>query len=354
MNMRKEILLFAAFILMLGCQNNATTNVVTNDPNIHRVIALEQINTTQYTYLLANENGAEIWLALPLTNIKIGETYYYVNEMLMNNFASKELGRTFEKVYFIQGLFTEPPKKVNEGSAVNSNPKPLPQNHPQINMQKEIAAAAPVEMNANMHKGIALEKMNTTQYTYLLLNENGVKNWLALPLTDIKIGETYYYANEMLMTNFESKELKRTFEKVLFVPGIATKQNLTNQEQGNAKSSETKSKNMQPVPEKINVKIVPAKQGVSVAQLFSNKENFAGKKVVVKGKVTKFNGEIMGRNWIHIQDGTEHNGQFDLTITSQQEVKTGDVITFEGVISLNKDFGSGYRYDLILEDAIVK
>lgn len=81
--------------------------------------------------------------------------------------------------------------------------------------------AAPA--NSNMHNGIALEKINTSQYTYLLLNENGVKTWLAFPLSDVKIGETYYYAGEMLMTNFESKELKRVFEKVYFVQGVTTR-----------------------------------------------------------------------------------------------------------------------------------
>ncbi len=232
--MRKVFIIIGMIITIFSCQQNSNSTIASTDPNIHMGVALEKINTSQYTYLLVNENGVETWLAFPLAEVKIGETYYYVNEMLMNNFVSKELGRTFEKVYFISEVFTELPTKVNGGNTVHSNPQPLPPNHPQINQQSsqqqmlqnknittapEIAAPA----NSNMHNGIALEKINTSQYTYLLLNENGVKTWLAFPLSDVKIGETYYYAGEMLMTNFESKELKRVFEKVYFVQGVTTR-----------------------------------------------------------------------------------------------------------------------------------
>jgi hypothetical protein len=61
----------------------------------------------------------------------------------------------------------------------------------------------------------------------------------------------------------------------------------------------------------------------------------------------------MGKNWVHIQDGTEYNGQYDLTITTQEKVNVGDVVVFEGIISLNKDFGFGYAYDILMENAKV-
>jgi hypothetical protein len=60
---------------------------------------------------------------------------------------------------------------------------------------------------------------------------------------------------------------------------------------------------------------------------------------------------IMGKNWIHVQDGTEAAGNYDLTVTTQGTAKVGDVVVVEGGISLNKDFGAGYKYDVIMEDA---
>ena len=340
----KKILVIVAMISMaFGCQQNKTAVL---SPGVHKGIALEKINTSQYTYLLINENGVETWLAFPLAEVQIGETYYYTNEMLMNDFVSKELSRTFEKVYFISGVFTEPPTNTNPE---NANPQPLEQGNPQPVQQ--INVTPPMQQNNNAaasntaignHHGVALEKINTTQYTYLKINENGTETWLAFPLINIKIGEIYYYTNEMLMTNFESKELKRIFEKVYFVPGVTTQFALP--------ASAAKKLNSVTVPGKINTKIAPAQNGLTISDLFEKKESLAGKKVLVKGKVVKFSADIMGRNWIHIQDGTSFKGSFDLTITSLQIVKIGDIVTIEGIVSLNKDFGSGYKYDVLVEN----
>ena len=101
-------------------------------------------------------------------------------------------------------------------------------------------------------------------------------------------------------------------------------------------------------------KIEPAKDGITIAELFENKEKYNGKTVKTKGQVTKYNAAIMKKNWIHIQDGTEYNGKFDLVATSNQEFNVGDVVTIEGTVSLNKDFGYGYSYEILIENAVVK
>jgi hypothetical protein len=59
----------------------------------------------------------------------------------------------------------------------------------------------------------------------------------------------------------------------------------------------------------------------------------------------------MGKNWIHVQDGSEFNGEFDLTITTNAVAEVGQTITFEGTIALDKDFGYGYVYSILMEDA---
>jgi len=73
--------------------------------------------------------------------------------------------------------------------------------------------------------------------------------------------------------------------------------------------------------------------------------------VLIKGQVTKVNRAIMEKNWVHLQDGTGDSGGFDLTVTTQEQVNVGDVVTFEGKITLNKDFGAGYSYEVIMEQA---
>jgi hypothetical protein len=101
---------------------------------------------------------------------------------------------------------------------------------------------------------------------------------------------------------------------------------------------------------KEDIKLDPAQGGITIAELYSNKKSYSGKVVRINGKVTKVNTAIMGKNWIHIQDGTESGGQFDLTITSNIVPNLGDVFTFEGTIALDKDFGYGYTYPVMMEE----
>jgi hypothetical protein len=101
--------------------------------------------------------------------------------------------------------------------------------------------------------------------------------------------------------------------------------------------------------EKINVKVEPCKDCIKISDLLENRKNYSGKSVKVTGQVTKFNPQIMGKNWIHIQDGSEFKGAFDLTITTDKEVSVGQTITFEGTIVLDKDFGYGYFYSVLME-----
>ena len=97
-------------------------------------------------------------------------------------------------------------------------------------------------------------------------------------------------------------------------------------------------------------KIEQLADGTSLEKLFSNKSSFSNKTIVIKGKVVKINIGIMDKNWVHISDGTQYDGKKSLTVTTQEAPKVGDTVTFRGTIILNKNFGQGYIYDIILED----
>ncbi|NNF34610.1 MAG: hypothetical protein HKN68_10900 [Saprospiraceae bacterium] len=92
---------------------------------------------------------------------------------------------------------------------------------------------------------------------------------------------------------------------------------------------------------------------VSLTDLFTDAEKFRNKTIIVKGKVVKINPNILGKNWIHIQDGTkDDDGEFhDLTITSEEIFEVDDEIVIKGKIILDKNFGAGYIYDVIMEEA---
>jgi starvation-inducible outer membrane lipoprotein len=200
-----------------------------------------------------------------------------------------------------------------------------------------------------MHMAVVEEVMQTSVYTYLLMNENGNKTWIAIPKRDVNTGETYYYKEGMEMPDFKSKELDRTFDKVYLVENISVSP-------GQMKSPMAMQKpaGKQAPTHGVITKITHTDDEVSIAEIFADPAFFNNKTVKVRGTVVKVNEQIMGKNWIHIQDGTEHDGSFDLTITTSEQVKKGSVVGFEGIIMLNKDFGYGYVYDVIMEKATIK
>ncbi len=200
-----------------------------------------------------------------------------------------------------------------------------------------------------MHKGVVTEVIHTTMYTYLHVEEKSADKWLALPKMEASAGETYYYTDGMEMKNFESRELGRTFETVYFLETISkTPHPETSKEMAYPASGTGK-----PKAEKKAITVEPAAGGISISTLYQNKSSYANQKVKIRGEVVKFNSAIMGKNWVHIQDGSEFEGKFDLTATTDTEVSVGDVVTLEGVILLDKDFGYGYSYEILMEDASV-
>lgn len=91
----------------------------------------------------------------------------------------------------------------------------------------------------------------------------------------------------------------------------------------------------------------------TVAALNQNKATLAGQTISAKGKVVKVNNGIMGRNFVHVQDGTGDAGSNNLIVTSKQTANVGDQVTVSGTVVLNRDFGSGYSYPLLIEDASI-
>jgi hypothetical protein len=98
-------------------------------------------------------------------------------------------------------------------------------------------------------------------------------------------------------------------------------------------------------------KIKKAPGGKTVAEVYAGKAKLNGEQTSVRGKVVKYNAMIMGKNWIHIQDGTGAAGSNDLLVTSASEVKVGDTVLVTGKVATDKDFGAGYKYAILIEDA---
>jgi hypothetical protein len=165
--------------------------------------------------------------------------------------------------------------------------------------------------------------------------------WVAVTKREIAVGDTVFFSDALEMKNFTSKDLQRTFETIYFTgspPAAADKPAGT-------------SPHAKAAAEKLEISIEPADGGISIAELFANRESYANKTVRIRGQVTKVNRAIMGKNWVHLQDGTGDSENYDLTITTVEDAAPGEVVTFAGTIVLNKDFGSGYAYEVLMEEA---
>jgi len=194
--------------------------------------------------------------------------------------------------------------------------------------------------------GEIVETMNAAGYTYVLLDTGSGKIWAASTETSVKVGQRVSVPAGELMTGFSSKALNRTFDKIYFVSGIYPEGALDNAAvpgHGMAGSSRT-------VVTDAHVEAVAkAEGGYTVEEILSRSTTLNGQKVMVRGRVVKFTADIMGTNWVHIQDGTPG----DLTVTTDTLVAKGDLVMVEGVLSVNRDFGAGYVYPAIIEKALV-
>jgi hypothetical protein len=228
--------------------------------------------------------------------------------------------------------------------------------------------------NAPTVTGTIVETMNVSGYTYMLVLNGAEKTWVAIPATTVEKGATVNYYEGMVMKNFTSKTLNRTFDAITFSSGLAGQEAEAAQPPATSDSFSAAVKaektTSEPTPsmevsagsagaiaplEEISIEKATGANGYTVEEIFAKAKQLAGKKVQVHGKVVKFSPLIMGKNWIHLQDGTGDPMQnsHDLVVTTVETVEVGSIITIEGLLAAEKDFGAGYKYAAIIENATI-
>jgi hypothetical protein len=223
-------------------------------------------------------------------------------------------------------------------------------------------AAAPTtekaaQPEAELLTGKALQTMDSGGYTYVYIEKkDSEKVWIAIPSTKVTVGSQMSFKGGMEMRNFESKSLKRKFDTIIFADAAidtaakgsaaSTKEAAAGATGGSKAAASTKDT-------KISVPKATGANAYTVKEIFANSAKLDKKKVVVRGKVVKVSSGIMGKNWIHIQDGTgtQAKKNHNLVCTSQSMADVDDVVTVTGTLAKDKDFGGGYKYSAILEEA---
>jgi hypothetical protein len=224
--------------------------------------------------------------------------------------------------------------------------------------EQSIAPTEPAKMNAEApgRSGTVMETMDALNYTYLKVDTGTETFWAATNKTPIKVGDAVVVPEGTPMADFHSKELDRTFDVVYFVSSVLVGGETGEPASGSMPAGHPSMTGGSTKVTKTDVDLTgikPAEGGVTVADIYAKKETLTGTTVKVRGKVVKYSPQIMQKNWLHIQDGTGAEGSNDLTVTAGTEAKVGDTVVVTGVLSANVDFGYGYQYDLIIENAEV-
>jgi hypothetical protein len=231
---------------------------------------------------------------------------------------------------------------------------------------------APPEAALVTVSGTVLETMDAAEYTYMRLKTATGETWAAINKTKVAKGDAVTVTNAMVMDGFQSKTLNRTFDHILFgvlaTPGAPapaaqaappapmasghqpaaappTQEQMAAQH-GQAAGGPADAPDVKvPKAEGSNAK--------TVAELWAQRASLKGKEVAVKAKIVKVTNSVMGKNWLHVRDGSgsKDKKDNDLTVTTDVVAKVGDVVTVTGMVSVDKDFGAGYAYPVIIENA---
>lgn len=197
-------------------------------------------------------------------------------------------------------------------------------------------------------KGEVLEVKEVDSYTYLRIKTKDGETWAAISKSAVSKGAQVTLENVTVMTNFESKSLQKTFPTIAFGTLAG----------GTPKTESTPLSNSPKSVEIADIKVSKASgpNAQTVEEVIKNGVKLKDKTVLIHGKIVKYNPDIMGKNWLHLRDGSGSvaNNTNDILVTTSGQAKLGDVVTVRGIVRTDKKFGSGYDYKVLIEDAALE
>lgn len=208
------------------------------------------------------------------------------------------------------------------------------------------------EAGDGIHTGKLVQMFKSGGYTYLEYESGGKKYWAASKTVVANVGDIIEFHQPLVMKNFYSKSLKKTFDLIYFA-GLVRSAGTPGKLSTGAMNQMTGHGKMMQKGKEIEVKpgsVQKAEGGLTIAECFGKRTELKGKEVVIRGVVTKFSAKIKGKNWVHIRDGSGKDGKNDITFTTLETLAPGETVTLRGILILDKDIGSGYRFPLFLED----
>jgi hypothetical protein len=211
-----------------------------------------------------------------------------------------------------------------------------------------LVLSAQTQAQALTLTGQVLETRDVENYTYLRLQTASGEVWAAVPTTSVGKGAQVTIGGVMMLQNFESKSLKKTFDKIAF--GALADPN-AHVAAAHGAMPDTASKLVEP-----KVARASGPDAKTVAEVVSGKATLKDKAVVVRGQVVKVMAGILGKNWVHLRDGSGSPADqtHDILVTTQDTCAVGDIVDARGTVRTNVDLGSGYSYEVIIDGAVLQ
>jgi len=217
----------------------------------------------------------------------------------------------------------------------------LPPGHPPVSSSNAMDASHKSDTGPIL-SGEIIETMDTGNYTYVLIKTGDKDVWAATEQFNAVVGSRVSIPRGMLVKDFESPTLGRKFDELYFADSIDV-----------LDSTYSAPITHEEAPSEPIEKLSPPEGGLSVADVYQRRQEIAGSTVTVRGKVVKYTERVMGRNWLHINDGSGTGGQRDLTINTLDTARLGEVVTVTGLVAIDEDLGYGYFYEVVIKDANV-
>jgi hypothetical protein len=235
--------------------------------------------------------------------------------------------------------------------------RPAPAHAPTASAPTASAPPASAEPAGAAITGPVLETMDAASYTYVRVRGASGDVWAAAPQFPVKVGDQVRVPLEMPMKNFHSTGLNRDFPVIYFVTKISSGDGAAAAAAPAAQAPADPHGGMRTQTASVTTPMPAPAGGMTIASLWAGRKTLAGQPVTVHGVVVKFNPGILGKNWIHLQDGTGKaaDGSNDVTVTSTEDVavKVGDTIVVSGTAVVDKNIGDGYMYPVLVENARV-
>lgn len=201
--------------------------------------------------------------------------------------------------------------------------------------------------------GRVLEQIEVGKYSILRLRQGGsTEVWAAVPSTPSRVGDEVTVQNAERMENFTSPTLNRTFETIYFGVLGSPAQHADSKPHSNP-HGDPKAQ-VAEVPQG-KLERAPGPLGHTIAELHQVGGQRAGQRARLRAIVVKSTQGVLGKTFLHVRDGTGDaaTGSNDLAVTTTAEPPVGSQVLLEGTVEVDRDFGSGYRYPVLLADATV-